>query len=196
MPRSTRVARRALLFGAAAAAALAACGAPSATSEPPAAGTADPQVTSPAVTAAGISATQEATAAMPPSATPTSSGGTQGAKQWSSPPEMTIDPAKTYIAIFRTEKGDIRVQLFADKAPYTVNSFVFLARQGYYDNTTFHRILEDFMAQGGDPTGTGQGGPGYVFPTRLTPRSLSVLPVCLPWPTPASSSLRSRPLPG
>ena len=82
---------------------------------------------------------------------------------------MTIDPAKSYFAIFRTEKGDIRVQLFADKAPHTVNNFVFLARQGYYDNTTFHRVLEDFMAQGGDPTGTGQGGPGYVFADEIDP---------------------------
>ncbi len=88
-------------------------------------------------------------------------------KQWDKPPAMTIDPTKTYVAILKTEKGDIKVQLFADKAPKTVNNFVFLARQGYYDNTTFHRVLKDFMAQGGDPTGTGGGGPGYRFEDEI-----------------------------
>jgi len=90
-------------------------------------------------------------------------------KQWDKPPEMVINPAKTYMAILKTEKGDIKVQLFADKAPKTVNNFVFLARQGYYDNTTFHRVLKDFMAQGGDPTGTGGGGPGYRFEDEIDP---------------------------
>ena len=77
------------------------------------------------------------------------------AKQWSQPPAMTIDPAKKYFATFKTDKGDIRIELYADKAPITVNNFVFLARQGFYDNTTFHRVIPGFMAQGGDPTGTG-----------------------------------------
>ena len=76
---------------------------------------------------------------------------------------MQIDPSRSYEAVFKTELGDIRVRLFADQAPVTVNNFVFLARQGYYDNTTFHRVLPGFMAQGGDPTGTGAGGPGYNF---------------------------------
>jgi cyclophilin family peptidyl-prolyl cis-trans isomerase len=84
-------------------------------------------------------------------------------KTYKSPPEMVIDPGKTYIATFHTEHGDIRVQLFADKAPRTVNNFVFLARDGFYDGTTFHRVLENFMAQGGCPLGTGTGGPGYRF---------------------------------
>jgi cyclophilin family peptidyl-prolyl cis-trans isomerase len=84
-------------------------------------------------------------------------------EQWSSPPAMTIDPAKQYFATIKTEKGDIRIQLFADKVPNTVNNFVFLARQHFYDNTVFHRVLAGFMAQGGDPTGTGSGGPGYKF---------------------------------
>jgi cyclophilin family peptidyl-prolyl cis-trans isomerase len=84
-------------------------------------------------------------------------------KQWATPPEMQIDPAKKYQAIFKTDKGDIVIDLFASKAPITVNNFVFLAREGYYDNTTFHRVIEDFMAQGGDPTGTGRGDPGYKF---------------------------------
>jgi len=90
-------------------------------------------------------------------------------KQWSSPPPMTIDPTKQYFAILKTEKGDIRIQLFADKAPKTVNNFVFLARQGFYDNTTFHRVIPGFMAQGGDPTGTGSGGPGYQFADEFHP---------------------------
>jgi peptidyl-prolyl cis-trans isomerase B (cyclophilin B) len=76
-------------------------------------------------------------------------------------PEMTISPDKDYYATFRTERGPIRVKLFADKASATVNNFVFLAREGYYDGTTFHRVIKDFMVQGGDPTGTGAGGPGY-----------------------------------
>ncbi len=76
---------------------------------------------------------------------------------------MTIDPQKKYTARIKTGKGDIVVELFADKAPKTVNNFVFLAREGYYDNTTFHRVIKPFMIQGGDPTGTGRGGPGYRF---------------------------------
>ncbi|MFN2285440.1 MAG: peptidylprolyl isomerase [Anaerolineae bacterium] len=82
---------------------------------------------------------------------------------YSAAPSMTIDPTKQYIATIETEKGNIVVELYADKAPLTVNNFVFLARQGFYDNTTFHRVIEDFMAQAGDPSGTGMGGPGYQF---------------------------------
>lgn len=88
---------------------------------------------------------------------------------YTAPPEMTIDPSKVYYATLKTEKGDISVQLFADRAPITVNNFVFLAREGFYDNTTFHRVLEDFMAQVGDPTGTGAGGPGYQFRDEFAP---------------------------
>ena len=84
-------------------------------------------------------------------------------QQYDAPPTLTIDPEKSYTATFKTEKGDIVVQLFADKVPNTVNNFVFLAREGFYDNTTFHRVIPDFMAQAGDPTGTGRGGPGYKF---------------------------------
>ena len=83
--------------------------------------------------------------------------------QWSNPPEMTIDSTKSYSATLQTENGDIILQLFATEAPFTVNNFVFLARQGYYDGVTFHRVIAGFMAQGGDPTGTGAGGPGYNF---------------------------------
>lgn len=85
------------------------------------------------------------------------------AKQYRTPPAMQIDQNKKYTAVFHTNKGDIRIRLFADKAPITVNNFVFLAREGYYNNTTFHRVIGGFMAQGGDPTGTGRGGPGYSF---------------------------------
>jgi cyclophilin family peptidyl-prolyl cis-trans isomerase len=85
-------------------------------------------------------------------------------KQYSSVPPMLIDTAKKYTATFTLDKGgSFTVELYAKKAPVTVNSFVFLARQGYYDGTTFHRVLESFMAQGGDPTGTGRGNPGYQF---------------------------------
>jgi cyclophilin family peptidyl-prolyl cis-trans isomerase len=88
-------------------------------------------------------------------------------QKWANPPPMLIDQSKIYIANFRTVKGDFRIQLFADKAPFTVNNFVFLARQGYYNNTTFHRVITDFMAQGGDPSGTGSGGPGYKFDDEI-----------------------------
>lgn len=85
------------------------------------------------------------------------------AKHYSSQPPMQIDPRKRYEAVFHTQRGDFTVELFAQQAPITVNNFVFLAREGYYNNTTFHRVLQNFMAQGGDPTGTGRGGPGYSF---------------------------------
>ena len=82
-------------------------------------------------------------------------------KQYASPPAMQIDPKKTYRAVMNTSKGAIHIDLFADRAPITVNNFVFLARDGFYDGVIFHRVLEGFMAQGGDPTGSGRGGPGY-----------------------------------
>ena len=84
-------------------------------------------------------------------------------KQWTKSPEFKLDLHKKYSAILKTDLGDIEVNLFADKAPNTVNNFVFLAREGYYDDTIFHRVITDFMAQAGDPTGTGRGGPGYSF---------------------------------
>ena len=84
-------------------------------------------------------------------------------------PEIQTESGKTYLATLSTAKGDIVIELFADKAPNTVNNFVFLARQGFYNNTTFHRVLPDFMAQGGDPTGTGTGGPGYSFADEFHP---------------------------
>ncbi|HEY5983727.1 MAG TPA: peptidylprolyl isomerase [Anaerolineales bacterium] len=84
-------------------------------------------------------------------------------KQWKAAPEMSIDPKASYRARIETDLGTIVVRLHADKAPRTVNNFVFLAREGFYDGTIFHRVIKDFMAQGGDPTGTGTGGPGYRF---------------------------------
>ena len=78
-------------------------------------------------------------------------------------PDMLIDPAKSYAAVVDTSVGPIRLTLFADEAPLAVNNFVALARDGFYDGLTFHRVMEDFMAQGGDPTGSGAGGPGYSF---------------------------------
>jgi cyclophilin family peptidyl-prolyl cis-trans isomerase len=87
-----------------------------------------------------------------------------GTKQYASAPPMLIDPNKQYTATVKMAKGgEFVIQLYANKAPITVNSFVFLARQKYFDGVTFHRVLEGFMAQGGDPAGTGMGGPGYKF---------------------------------
>lgn len=91
--------------------------------------------------------------------------------QWNAPPAMTIDTEKEYTAILALEKEDaeVEVMLFADKAPTIVNNFVFLARQGYYDGVTFHRVIAGFMAQSGDPTGTGRGGPGYQIDNEFHP---------------------------
>jgi cyclophilin family peptidyl-prolyl cis-trans isomerase len=85
------------------------------------------------------------------------------------PPSGALDTSKSYTAIFKTEKGDITVELFADRVPLTVENFVNLARAGFYDGTTFHRVINGFMAQGGDPTGTGTGGPGYQFGDEFHP---------------------------
>ena len=90
-------------------------------------------------------------------------------KQWANPPAMVIDAKKKYTATLHTDKGDIVLELFADKTPKTVNNFVFLCREGYYDGVIFHRVIADFMAQCGDPTGTGRGGPGYKFADEFHP---------------------------
>ena len=84
-------------------------------------------------------------------------------QQWDNPPEMQIDAEKNYSVSIETSKGNIEVDLFAADAPMTVNNFVFLAREGFYDGVAFHRVIENFMIQGGDPTGSGSGGPGYRF---------------------------------
>ncbi len=88
--------------------------------------------------------------------------------QYSSYPEMVIDPSKKYVANIDTNKGTIRVNLFADRAPKTVNNFVFLSKEKFYDGVPFHRVIADFMIQGGDPTGTGRGGPGYNWPDEAS----------------------------
>ena len=96
------------------------------------------------------------------------------AAQYTSAPDILIDTAGRYTATIRMAKGgEIFIELYADKAPITVNSFVFLACKGFYDNTTFHRVLSDFMAQGGDPTGTGMGGSGYEFVNEYNDLSFS-----------------------
>jgi len=90
---------------------------------------------------------------------------------YDAPPPLTIDQDKQYIVNMETDKGTIRIQLFPKDAPKTVNNFVFLSREGYYDGLTFHRIIENFMAQGGDPIGTGTGGPGYQFEDEFSDQS-------------------------
>ena len=85
------------------------------------------------------------------------------AKRYSAAPAMAIDPKTTYKVTLKTSRGDIALDLFPQYAPLTVNNFVFLAREGFYDGLTFHRVISDFMIQGGDPNGTGTGGPGYQF---------------------------------
>ncbi len=91
-------------------------------------------------------------------------------KRYDAPPAMEIDPEKEYTATFAIEgKGQVTAKLFAKEAPITVNNFVYLARDGYFDGTTFHRVIPGFMAQGGDPTGTGTGGPGYKFADEFHP---------------------------
>lgn len=120
-----------------------------------------------------------ATAAAQPSAAaqPTSASGASGASgskvdKYPSPPPMTIDPAKNYTATITTPRGDIVIKLRPDLAPETVNSFVFLSREGFYDGLTWHRVIQNFMAQGGDPAGDGTGGPGYTVKGEFTDKVL------------------------
>lgn len=84
-------------------------------------------------------------------------------KKYNAPPEMTVDPSKKYVATIETNQGTMTAELYVEDAPMTVNNFVFLANDGFYDGTIFHRVIQGFMIQGGDPTGTGSGGPGYKF---------------------------------
>jgi len=104
--------------------------------------------------------------------TPTSTPASKN-KTYTAPPSMTIDVNKTYSATLLTSKGTIKLQFFAKDAPRTVNNFVFLAREGFYNGTTFHRIISGFMIQGGDPAGTGAGGPGYRFDDEPVTREYS-----------------------
>jgi len=89
------------------------------------------------------------------------------AKQWKTPPKIQIDLKKTYRATIETNRGTIELELYPKYALKTVNNFVFLAREGFYDGVTFHRVIDDFMIQTGDPTATGSGGPGYKFDDEL-----------------------------
>lgn len=90
-----------------------------------------------------------------------------GRLEWKNPPEMQIDPVKTYRAVIETSRGVIELELYPQHAPKTVNNFVFLAREGFYNDVSFHRVISDFVIQGGDPTSTGRGGPGYKFEDEL-----------------------------
>src|SRR5215475_7004977 len=92
-------------------------------------------------------------------------------KEYPSPPSMTIDPNKQYSATFKTARGEMVCDLIAGDAPKTVNNFVFLARDKFYDGTKFHRVIANFMIQGGDPAGTGYGGPGYRFEDEIKGRT-------------------------
>jgi len=94
-------------------------------------------------------------------------------KQWDGPPEMQIDPKKNYAVKIATNRGDIELELYPQHAPITVNNFVFLTQAGFYDGVTFHRVIEDFVIQGGDPTGTGRGGPGYRFEDEVKDNPLT-----------------------
>lgn len=89
--------------------------------------------------------------------------------QYSKAPPVSIDPTAKYAAVIRTSKGDMEFELFAEQSPVTVNNFIFLANDGFYDNLIFHRVIPNFMIQGGDPTGTGMQGPGYKFQDELAP---------------------------
>src|SRR5579883_2936386 len=113
-------------------------------------------------------------------------------KQYSAPPAMAIDTNKKYTATLDTSKGKIVCELFAKDAPKTVNNFVFLARDGFYDGTVFHRVIDNFMVQGGDPTASGRGGPGYRLDdeTRNNPHKHQVgsLSMLTPDPTPTAAS--------
>lgn len=116
----------------------------------------------PAATSAAVNAPVGTAEPLQPTAT-LDTGRSGSRSQSSGPPAMMLDSASEYVADFHTSYGNFRVELLASETPSTVNNFVFLAQQGFYDGLTFHRVIEDFMIQGGDPIGNGTGGPGYVF---------------------------------
>ena len=138
--------------------------------------TAEPEPTDLPETSALAESTAAAPVGTPPSATATvvpptaqSSGRSASQASFTSPPAMALDTESDYVADFHTNQGNFRVKLFATQTPVTVNNFVFLAQQGFYDGLIFHRVIENFMIQGGDPTGTGAGGPGYQFQDEIVP---------------------------
>lgn len=157
---------RPLIFFALSAALLAAaCGGSSKTATTPAAGTtASAQATPGATKAPSSTSAATPSTASTPAAQPTQAG---GKKTYAAPPAMTIDPSKKYFATIKMDIGDIRLELYPKEAPQSVNSFVFLAREGFYNGVTFHRVVPGFVAQAGDPTGTGRGGPGYTIPDEV-----------------------------
>lgn len=110
-----------------------------------------------------VTATGTPNGSVTPTVTPAPTA-TPPIRRYSAPPPMSIDPEKQYFATIKTDKGDIRIQLFPKEAPQTVNNFVFLARNNFYDGLTFHRVIDGFVAQSGDPDGSGAGGPGYTLP--------------------------------
>jgi cyclophilin family peptidyl-prolyl cis-trans isomerase len=126
---------------------------------------ATPQPTPKPAAVTPVPAVTIAVAKAPPAASPAAQGVQVSAapKSYPAPPAMQIDPAKKYTATIETNQGTMKADLFANEAPTTVNNFVFLARDGYYNNVPFHRVIRDFMIQTGDPTGRGTGGPGYRF---------------------------------
>lgn len=130
----------------------------------PASSAATSAATPAATKAASSTAAATAATASSPAAAPTQAG---GKKTYSAPPPMTIDPNKKYFATIKMDIGEIKLELYPKEAPQSVNSFVFLAREGYYDGLTFHRVIPGFVAQAGDPTGTGRGGPGYTIPDEV-----------------------------
>lgn len=130
--------------------------------------TAVPETPEPAATTAPATGSTPLAATATPEFTPAATSRVSGARtSYSSPPAMILDPESDYVANFRTNQGNFTVQLFATQTPVTVNNFVFLAQQGFYDGLIFHRVIENFMIQGGDPTGTGGGGPGYKFQDEI-----------------------------
>ncbi|MCK4488949.1 MAG: peptidylprolyl isomerase, partial [Anaerolineales bacterium] len=94
------------------------------------------------------------------------------AKQWENPPALTIDEDRVYLVKLETTKGEVQLELYPEHAPKTVNNFVFLVKEAFYDGISFHRVIDNFMVQGGDPTGSGMGGPGYKFEDELSGNSL------------------------
>lgn len=118
----------------------------------------------------------------------TTTGASSTIKQYTTAPPMTIDTTKTYVATIKTDKGDVTIELNAQAAPQTVNNFVFLAQDGYYDGVTFHRVLPDLLAQSGDPTGTGSGGPGYDLPVEKTNESFTAGVIAMAKPQEAGAA--------
>ena len=129
-----------------------------------------PETAATATPAAVATGSAPAAATATPAFTPAATSRISGARaSYSSLPAMILDSESDYVANFRTNQGNFTVKLFSTQTPVTVNNFVFLAQQGFYDGLVFHRVIEGFMIQGGDPTGTGGGGPGYQFQDEIVP---------------------------